>query len=288
MENQKTLDMQRQSPENTRTESRLSTCQKCGGVFTELWTLPELRTFKIGTMEKTIEIVPEVVEQFVSARGECKPCEEAREKIEREEFFKRKRQEQEGRWKEALGGEKPFRQFRIESYRPQNESQAKALSACQLFDQEKDNILLIGPTGVGKTHLACATVLNSAIGPSFLKRFRVTELLRTLRFERKAKEEEEYIKSLVEIPILLLEDLGAQKETDWGTSVLWEILDRRMEAGRNGLIVTSNIGRGKMAEVMGDRIPSRLSGICRVITIEGDDFRVKNPELKLVFDDPKS
>lgn len=288
MENQKTLDSQPQSPESTQIESRLVTCYVCQSAFTEIWTLPELHTYRIGSIEKTITLAPECHNRFVSDRGECRDCQDARLQREREARDELARIENEKKIMEHIGGEKPFRSFRIESYRPQNESQAKALSSCQLFNPSEDNFLLIGPTGVGKTHLAVATVLNLVNNKSAFFRFRVTELLRTLRFERKAREEEEFISSLVAAPILLLEDLGAHKETDWGTSILWEIIDRRIEAARNGLIVTSNIGRGKMAEAMGDRIPSRLSGICRIITIDGDDFRVKNPELKLVFDKPVS
>lgn len=288
MENQRTLDTQPLNPENIQTESRLSICRVCGKGFTELWTLPELRTFKVGTIEKTVEIMPECVDQFVSPYGECNGCQKIRREKELKISLNVKRKEQERIYIERMGGVKPFMEFRIELYQPQNESQKKALTACELFNPEEHNLLLIGPTGVGKTHLACATVIRSVMGPHSFYRYRVTNLLRTLRFERNAKEEEEFIKQLVEIPILLLEDLGAQKETDWGTSILWEILDRRMEIRRNGLIVTSNIGRGKMAEAMGDRIPSRLSGICQIITLDGNDYRVKNPELKFAFDSQKS
>jgi len=274
-------DSQQQSPESTQTEIRRVQCKICTQPFGEVWTLPVKQKFKIGNMEKEITLFPECKERWVSDRGECQDCERVRKEKEAILAQEAARDAIRAKCVELIGGEKPFKEFRFDLYRPRNESQRQALGACSHFDPENENLLLIGPTGVGKTHLACATVLHHAEQSLAFWRFRITELLRTLRYERKAEEEEKFIRQLSLIPILLIEDLGAHKTTDWAGAMLWEIIDRRIENQRNGLIITSNLGRGKMSESMGDRVPSRLSGICKVITIAGDDYRL-NPDLQLI------
>ena len=102
----------------------------------------------------------------------------------------------------------------------------------------------------------------------------MTDLLRYLREIQTHEDEGAIFDSIVNSEILLIEDIGAHKETDWSTATLWDIIDKRIEKGINGLVVTSNFGRGTLAKQVGDRIPSRLSAMCRVINIDGDDHRL--------------
>lgn len=285
MEKLSRTDSQPQSPENIQIEIRESVCVECGSPIREEWQSAGKTEYVFMGKTRCIQDPAQCVEKK-NYDGRCVKCWSVRRDAvlaERERLAREKR-EQEGI--AAIGGPKAYFNFRLEKYVPINPSQKEALRLCEEFNPGTDNLLLVGPTGTGKTHLACGIALRE-FSPPF-KRFRVTELLRILRFERKAREEEQFIKEIVESPIFILEDLGAHKETDWGSAVLWEIIDRRIEAERHGLIVTSNFGRGKMAEQMGDKIPSRLSAICKVVTVDGDDYRIKNPTLKLVFDEPIS
>jgi DNA replication protein DnaC len=273
------MDSQQQNQGSTPTEPRHVECKACGQGFTEIWTLTTYQEYELAGVKRKISLLPECVERWVSDRGECKDCKQAREAKELIALRLAETLSLQKKCIELIGGEKPFKEFRFDSYQPRNESQRQALGACSHFDPSSENLLIIGPTGAGKTHLACATVLNHAERSLAFERHRITELLRVLRYERKAEDEEKYIRRLAELPILLIEDLGAQKTTDWAGAMLWEIIDRRLEKNQNGLIITSNLGRGKLAESMGDRVPSRLSGICKVITIDGEDFRLQKPLL---------
>lgn len=266
--NLKTMDTQQQNLENTRIKTREVHCATCQKVLTEKYTEPERKEVTILGRERTFFDPGGVIEQVLWL-GRCKECYgELSNEMEKQRKINILQREI-----GHIGGPKPYYEFRFEKFTPRNNSQERALKICQEFDPKKENLLLIGPTGIGKTHLACAICLKF----TDYQRYRVTELLRELRYQRTAEEEDKIIRNFIGASILLIEDLGAQKETDWGTAILWEIIDRRIERNQNGLIITSNHGRGKLSQNMGDKIPSRLSSICKIVNIEGDDYRVKNP-----------
>ena len=65
-------------------------------------------------------------------------------------------------------------------------------------------------------------------------------------------------------------------DTEYSMSIFYEILDGRLMQKQNGLIITSNLSLNELAVKMGDdRITSRIAGMCRVISLGGDDRRMK-------------
>lgn len=254
---------------NTRTE----VCRMCGATTTARWIEAESQDLFFLGVKKTF-VVENARWESDFFDGLCKKCKQANdlEKVKKEN--QRKIQETVTKAIKIIGGEFAYRNFNFDSYQPKTDSQKEALKIAKSFDPSKDNLMLVGPTGVGKSHLAVAIAMESMLRLLSSQRWRVSELLRHLRVEKSFTDEATKIESLVMCPLLILEDFGAHKETDWGTSILWEIIDRRLELCINGLIVTTNLGRGKMSEMIGDRIPSRLSQLCRVVKIDGPDARV--------------
>lgn len=260
---------------------RIKKCESCGAEKKEKF-LPEVKQY-MEFMKR------ELVVQ--SARWEwadpkdglsdqygkpmCRDCVEKERMRRREVEIEKKQKEYLDEKINMIGGALNFKNFTFEKYNPLTASQCEAFKACKEFNRIFHNLFLIGEAGVGKTHLATATLNEHYRQGS--KRYRITELLRHFRIKRDAEAEQKLIDEFVDCPILVIEDFGVQKSTDWSIQIWWEILDRRIEAGRNGLIVTSNTGRSKLAESMGDKITSRMSGLCRVIKIEGLDLRV-NPK----------
>lgn len=261
---------------------RTKKCKDCGAEKEQIWK-PEEKKF-IPSLKR--EMISEWggwkwvhsndalydSNDLVADEGVCLAC--RAERAKRREAERLKVEETASRIEriEAVGGKLNYEKFTFDKYDPLSPSQAEAFKACKDFDPSRDNILLMGEAGVGKTHLAVATL--NANYKEGSKRYRITELLRLFRFKRSADEEQTLIDEFAEAPILVIEDFGVQKTTDWSVQIFWEIIDRRIEAGRNGLVVTTNDGRSKIAEKMGDKISSRMSGICRVIKVEGLDLRV--------------
>jgi DNA replication protein DnaC len=74
---------------------------------------------------------------------------------------------------------------------------------------------------------------------------------------------------------LIMDDLGVEKTSKWSMQTLYSIIDRRYRDERQTL-VTSNLTLNEIAEKVGDRIASRIAGMCKVVEIKGRDRRLKN------------
>lgn len=138
-----------------------------------------------------------------------------------------------------------------------------------------DSILLTGQTGCGKTHLAVALLAEypcvEATDPVFVT---VPELLLKIRtcFSPKATlTEEELINNYASCEVLVLDDLGAEKESEFVIVTLYLIIDRRNRYGRK-TIITTNLSLPEIEEKLGARIASRLSEM-KVIKINMPDYR---------------
>lgn len=137
----------------------------------------------------------------------------------------------------------------------------------------KMNIVLRGNTGSGKTHLAIAILKIQASNNS---RFvTVPDLLLKIRssFNGGPETEDEIIREFSSIPILVLDDLGAEKTSEFAITTLYIILDRRIRDCRK-TIITTNLSQVDIEEVFGSRIASRLASM-ENIKINMPDYRKK-------------
>jgi DNA replication protein DnaC len=140
-------------------------------------------------------------------------------------------------------------------------------------------VLLYGPTGVGKTHLAAATV-NALLGDGVLAVF-----LRVVDMPRHDEDEVRRLSDPDEVPVLVLDDLGAEKSTERMLECLYSVVDGRLWAGAP-LVVTTNflpedlrIHYDAAAERVGtagygERLYSRLRQACVFVPVGGRDRRL--------------
>lgn len=73
--------------------------------------------------------------------------------------------------------------------------------------------------------------------------------------------------------ILIIDDIGAEKMSEWVAETLYIIINTRYE-NCSPTIFISNLSLQKLEEVVGDRIPSRISEMCEVIKLDGKDKRL--------------
>jgi DNA replication protein DnaC len=171
----------------------------------------------------------------------------------------------------------------LDSYHPGPGTAAAFRFACEFCEQEEPRrgVVFAGTTGCGKTHLAVA-ILRHWVGRGRRGLFRsVPNLMEILRIAQLADDEDrlwETLQTLRLRPLLVLDDLGTEKVTDTRLERLFQIVNDRELTGQP-LIVTCNYPRpAALAEhlggIAGERIVSRLRGICEWVEMDGPDGRV--------------
>lgn len=142
------------------------------------------------------------------------------------------------------------------------------------------SLLIIGPTGSGKTHEAYAALRQlSAAGvtESWLA-ISVPDLYALLRPRPGADSEAAY-RAWAGAPLLLLDDLGVAKPTEWTEEVNYRLVNHRHDHGLP-TIFTSNLptlaadGGPSLAAALGERVFSRIAGMCGApVALRGEDRR---------------
>lgn len=149
-----------------------------------------------------------------------------------------------------------------------------AIKACNDFPGR--DIVLIGKTGCGKTHLAVSTlrrmVMNKEIDDA---RFAtVPKLLMEIRdcFKDAAPESErQIVERYISYPVLILDDIGADRATEWAIETLYLIIDGR-DSELMPTFITTNLSIPEIEQNYGARIASRISGK-NIVNINMPDFR---------------
>ena len=192
----------------------------------------------------------------------------------------------------------------FESYGPHKQLASSRLAAGKFVEEypvDSTGLLLIGSIGVGKTHLAVGIIkeliLSKGIACLF---YDYRELLKQIQnsYNDTVKATElEVLRPVFETEVLVLDELGAVKPTEWVWDTVSLILNARYNDKRT-TIITSNFPddagqdpyanpasefaraqRSTRREALGDRIGermrSRLHEMCRIIKMEGEDFRQK-------------
>ena len=148
-------------------------------------------------------------------------------------------------------------------------------------DPGDDGLLVYGPVGCGKTHLAVAVLyhLLDKRSPSEMLFYAVPDLLDDIRATYGGDvKRADVLGAAQDVPILVLDDFGSERVTDWVGEKLYQIINHRYN-GRLQTIVTSNLAPSALArrigQPMGERIASRLVEMCRRVRLDGHDRRTQ-------------
>lgn len=175
----------------------------------------------------------------------------------------------------------------LESYTPTDPSQKKAKNYVQSFLDKYPGVdvglLLMGTCGVGKTHLAVALLKGVIIekrDSGLFYDFR--DLLRDIQASWNSvsrTSELEILRPVLDAKVLVLDELGANKPTDWVRDTIAYIINSRYN-DKKLTIFTSNFldapphnREENLTDRIGVRMRSRLHEMCKDIEINGEDFR---------------
>lgn len=135
------------------------------------------------------------------------------------------------------------------------------------------SLLLLGPTGVGKTHQAFGAVRATALTGAFAPWVATTsaDLYAALRPRHGIDSEAEF-RRYRDARLLLIDDLGAAKPSEFTEEVNFRLINWRYEHHLPTLM-TSNVLPKELAARLGDRVASRLAEMCSRVVIDGHDRR---------------
>lgn len=162
---------------------------------------------------------------------------------------------------------------RLSNYDPQNASQQEAKAACEQFVDRfpsGDNLALFGAVGVGKTHLAVAVLAALAAklrGALFMQ---AGDFFRALRSDD--GKNDELIARARSVTILVIDDLGKQRTTEWVREQSDIVINDRWQNRRSTIVTTNgdmDYIEGAFGPAFASRIETRLC--CKVL--DGDDYR---------------
>ena len=166
----------------------------------------------------------------------------------------------------------------------------KAYDACRLYAKnflsnrnEGIGLFITGPVGSGKTHLVSAIIDYIAR----LHKRKVKDLifkssanlLSEIRFSFDSKSTESLVKGFETADLLVIDDLGIEKSSDWTHEIFHKIIDSRY-SNLMPVIITSNFTDIELKEKMSERIISRIYEMCRGIKLTGKDYRISNKIIK--------
>jgi DNA replication protein DnaC len=133
----------------------------------------------------------------------------------------------------------------------------------------------MGPVGTGKTTLAmlvskAAISAGRSVAIYSLPRL-LNEIRETHRFERSHVD---LLDRLTAVDLLHIDDVGAERSTDWVLEELYSIVNARYQDGRSIVITTNITDRPALCEQISERTVSRLTEMCDDIPLRGHDHRM--------------
>ncbi|OKK02626.1 ATP-binding protein [Streptomyces sp. CB03234] len=135
------------------------------------------------------------------------------------------------------------------------------------------SLLIAGPTGTGKTHQAYGAV-RTLLAAGVRLRWAATntaDLHAQLR-PRQGHDPERVFQDLAHSPLLILDDLGAAKQTEWTEELTYRLIDRRY-TWMLPTLITTNVPIPQLREALGDRVASRLAEMTTRVILQGPDRR---------------
>jgi DNA replication protein DnaC len=192
-----------------------------------------------------------------------------------------------------------YKNCTLEGLRPYNESLRQGVVKARRFIDDYPvvdrGLLLLGLAGVGKTHIAVGTLKEIVRKTGATAIFYDTrDLLRTIRgtYDPVARASEvSILRPVMDAELLVLDDLGAERPTDWVEETMNLIVNTRYNE-RRATIFTSNYldipdieDPNSLLSRIGFRMRSRLHEMCSIVELDAADYRDTNKPLNATDDD---
>jgi DNA replication protein DnaC len=164
-----------------------------------------------------------------------------------------------------------------------NESLVRELMSGE-YITKKENVLLVGNSGTGKTHVASALGFAACAQGRRVRFFTVSGLVTALLEAREERQLERMLKHLQRQELILLDELGYVPFSKPGAELLFEVVSRAYE--RTSLIVTTNLPFENWPEVCGSErltgaMLDRLTHRVHILEANGESYRLRQSKRRL-------
>jgi DNA replication protein DnaC len=154
------------------------------------------------------------------------------------------------------------------------------LMRCE-YIENRENILLVGNPGAGKTHLATALGVEACAKAKKVRFFRLSELVTQLLEAQEQKALGRMKSQIGKLDLLILDELGYVPASKKGAELLFDIISHAYE--RTSIVITTNLPFEQWSEVFGcERMTGaaidRLTHRCHILEASGESYRLKDSQ----------